>query len=359
MSEKIKNASVVLLIWTAVGFLYSLQSYYYRIQVNQQADWLKILMVDTPYFVFWSFFTPIPLYFSRRFPFVKKNWLSLLVIHFMLAMVIAFIHSLIYMTFRMYITIGSFQDIEIASIYINAVANFDYGILVYFVILLVLNVLEYYKRFQQEKTQNAELQSALITAQLDALKMKLQPHFLFNTLNSISVLIKDNPQKAGETVNRLSDLLRHVLNNVDDQFTELENEISFIRQYLAIEKVRFGERLTVTIELDDGLKKVPVPSLLLQPIVENAIRHGIARRRGKGVIDIKVFKNNHFLTIDVSDNGIGYNPQKGELEKGLGLKITTDRLKSLFGDEYKLNIVAVKSGGTKVSLQIPVPGESK
>lgn len=359
MSEKIKNALVVVLIWTVVGILYSLQSYYYRLQVNQQVEWLSILMVDTPYFVFWSFFTPIPFFFSKRFPFVKKNWLSLLVIHFMLAMVIAFIHSLIYMTFRMYVTSGSIAEIEIASVYINAIANFDYGILVYFVILLVLNVLEYYKRFQQEKTQNAELQAALISAQLNALKMKLQPHFLFNTLNSISVLIKDNPGKAGETVNRLSDLLRHVLNNVDDQFTELENEISFIRQYLAIEKVRFGDRLSVTIELDEGLKKVLVPSLLLQPIVENAIRHGIAKRRGKGVIDIKILKNGRFLYLDVSDNGVGYKPQRPESEKGLGLRITEDRLKSLFTDTYKMHITAVKSGGTKVSIQIPVPGEAE
>lgn len=246
MSKKIKHVLVILLVWTFVGLLYSIQSYYYRSQVGQEVQWAFILLVDTPYFILWSFFTPIPLLISRTFPFIKSRWISLIFIHFFLATGVAFIHAFIYNAFRLFVTLktegtlpGAEYGLYFERVYLNAIANFDYGMLVYFVVLLVINAIEYYNRFQQERTNTAELQTALVQSQLNALRMQLQPHFLFNTLNSIAVLIKENPGRAGETINQLSDLLRYSLKNAQEQFVALETELEFIKRYLAIEQTRF------------------------------------------------------------------------------------------------------------------------
>ena len=359
MQKKVKNILLIIIIWTITGLLYSAQSYYYRLQIGQQVEWLSIMLVDTPYFLLWAFFTPVAIFAYRRFPFSKNNWLRFIAIHIFLAAFISFTHSFIYNTFRLFVTASENNGFEFERVYLNAVANFDYGLLVYFVTLLVINIFDYYRRLQLERTENAELQTALIQSHLSALKMKLQPHFLFNTLNSISVLIKDNPQKAGETINLLSDLLRQVLKNSDEQFNELEKEIEFLNHYLAIEQVRFGERLKIKLAIDPLLKKTLVPSLILQPLVENAVRHGIAQKRGLGIIEIKAYKNNQRLHLEVIDNGKGFDSQKPKEEWGLGLKITRERLNSLYKNNFKMNIQPAENGGTLATLQIPIPLETE
>ncbi len=358
MATRLKKTSTVLLIWTVAGLLYSAQSYYYRLELGRPVKWLPTLAVDAPYFILWALFTPIALLVSRRFQFTRENWGRLLLPHFTLALLVPLGHAVLYNLYRFILTAGVENGVDLRRIFLNAAGNVDYGILVYFVLLLVINVLDYYGRFQKERTQNAELETALVQSQLNALKMQLQPHFLFNTLNSIAVLIKDNPERAAETVSHLSELLRHVLKNVDDQFTNLKQEVDFIRQYLAIEQVRFGDRLKIRFDIPTVLDQTPVPSLILQPLVENAIRHGIAGKIGPGLIALTASKSDKKLCLEVYDNGRGYETETSKGQFGLGLKITRERLHSLYGENFEMNFSQAQEGGTRLVLQIPIPQET-
>ncbi len=320
--HKLKYILIILLIWLIIGLLYSAQSYYYRIQIGQDVEWIFTLLVDTPYFILWAFFTPIPLFVSRKFPPVKSRLLSLIFIHASLALSVAFIHALLYNTFRLFVTMkfeGTLVEADFGSyfdrVYLNTVANFDYGTLVYFVVLFVIYAIDYYNRLQEEHTHTANLRTALVQSQLNTLKIQLQPHFLFNTLNSIAVLIKENPQHAEETINQLSDLLRYSLINADKQFVPLENELEFTKRYLAIEQTRFGERLEISMKVDSSLDKILVPSFILQPIVENAVRHGIANKRGKGLINISIIIRDAKINIRVSDDGKGIETESADVRQ--------------------------------------------
>jgi len=358
VSPKFKKKAIIFLVWSVAGLLYSAQSYFYRSEIGQQVRWLTMLTVDAPYFMFWTFLTPIAVRASRRFQLTRQNWGPGLTIHISIAAGTALAHAFVYNTYRVILLAGEGSEVTIRRIYLNAISTFDYALLVYFVLLLVINVLDYYKRFQQARTQNAELQTALVQSQLDTLKMKLQPHFLFNTLNSISVLIKDNPARAAETVEHLSDLLRHVLKNVEDHFTSLKQEIDFIQKYLSIEQVRFGERLCVQFAIPENLHEIPVPSVILQPLVENAIRHGIAEKMGPGLVSLKASKNRKKLQLEIFDSGNGYLPEKSRSEFGLGLQITRDRLTSLYAEDFALKFEN-EANGTRVILEIPIPSETR
>jgi len=348
---KTRNILYFLLPGLIIGLLYSAQSYFYRAQIGQQVQAWDILLVDTPYFLFWAALAPLALLLARRLPFSKSSWWRFALVHFVAGAIVAFLHALVYNSYRLWVSPGE-SGFSFERIYLNAVASFDYGMLVWFVILLVVYTLDYYRHLQEQVRRNAELQSALVQSQLNALKMKLQPHFLFNTLNSIAVLIQENPVQATETLNRLSNLLRHVLQNIDDQFSTLDEEIAFTKQYLAIEQVRFGERLKIEYDLASGLGSQAVPALILQPLVENAVRHGIAQKSGAVLIRISATRDNGRLTLQVYDNGKGI--QSGRQKSGMGLIITQDRLQSLYENEYAMQIEKATEGGTLATLRIPL-----
>jgi len=357
LTNKIKKTAIIFLIWTVAGLFYSSHSYYYRLEIGQNVEWLNMFTRDAPYFILWSLFTPVALFVSRKFKFSRNNWGRLFWIHLLFMIMISFTHAIIINTYRLILTSGLWSDQAFQRIYINSIANVDYGMLVYCVMLLIINVIDYYGRFQKERSQNAELEVALTQAQLNALKMQLQPHFLFNTLNSISVLIKENPQQAGEMIGHLSNLLRKVLKNAKDQFNTLKKEVDFITQYLAIEQVRFGERLKVKIDIPLDLETIEVPSLILQPLVENAIRHGIAKKSGDGIISLSALKEDDKLCLQVFDNGKGFDMKKPDSQFGIGLQITRDRLQSLYEQNYKLELTHPTNGGTQFVLKIPIPLE--
>ncbi len=355
--SRIRNILYFLVPGLIIGLLYSAQSFFYRTQIGQEVQAWDILLIDMPYFLFWAALAPLALLLARRLPFSKSIWWRFALIHFVLGVIVSLLHALVYNSYRVWIRPGE-SGFSFERVYLNAVASFDYGMLVWFVILLVVYTLDYYRHLQEQVQRNAELQSALIQSQLNALKMKLQPHFLFNTLNSIAVLIKENPDQATETLNRLSSLLRHVLQNIDDQFSTLDEEIAFTKQYLAIEQVRFGERLKIEYDLGNGLGKLPVPALILQPLVENAVRHGIAPKSGAALIRISATHDNGRLALQVYDNGKGFNPGERD-QHGLGLKITRDRLRSLYENEYTMHIEKAAEGGTLAMLSIPLPQEAR
>jgi LytS/YehU family sensor histidine kinase len=195
----------------------------------------------------------------------------------------------------------------------------------------------------------------LMQSQLEAVRTRLQPHFLFNTLNSVAVLIKENPGQAHDTINDLSDLLRHVLKNMENQFSEVQKEFEFIKKYLAIEQIRFGPRLEIKIDYPAHLKHFLIPSLLLQPLVENAVQYGVAKNPGKGYIEIKAHEDKQMLIFQICNNGHLNAPKNPE--SGLGLKITKERLQSLYRSAYQFNLDEISDGRIQALIEIPVIDE--
>src|SRR5580692_11870709 len=185
----------------------------------------------------------------------------------------------------------------------------------------------------------SELRAQIAGAQLSALKMQLQPHFLFNTLNAIMVLVRQQRgQKAEETLGRFSDLLRAVLSDIDAQEVPLDRELEYVRLYLSIEEVRFPDRLRMEIEAGQEVLPAMVPHMGLQPLVENAVRHGIAKNAGAGLIAIRAVHAGEQLQISVSDNGPGI--PEGGIAEGIGLANTRKRLHQLYGERATLQLRA-------------------
>jgi two-component system, LytTR family, sensor kinase len=224
----------------------------------------------------------------------------------------------------------------------------------YVPILLVAHAVSYYRRFRERDLHTAQLEGQLAKAHLQALKSQLQPHFLFNTMHSISALMLINVRAADKVMTRLSDLLRMSLENDGIQITTLNRELEFVRAYLEIEKVRFEDRLAIAFDLAPEALDALVPHLLLQPLAENAVRHGISKRMEQGEIRIIASHDEHQLCLTVRDNGPGLSgADPASLREGLGLRATRERLRTMYGDEQSMEIRNAPGQGVEVNIRIP------
>ncbi len=228
------------------------------------------------------------------------------------------------------------------------------GMVFYWVIVLAHTGWLYYQRLRDRERQAAALTTELVQARLDALRMQLNPHFLFNTLHTISALIHEQPATADRMVVRLSELLRQTLDRADVHEVPLRQELAFLEGYLDIEKTRFRERLTVDLRIEPAALDCAVPFLLLQPLVENAIRHGIEPREANGRIEITARRAGGQLELSVSDNGPGLTePAADRAREGVGLSNTRSRLAHLYGGEQGLELASAPGGGLRVNLRLP------
>jgi len=202
------------------------------------------------------------------------------------------------------------------------------------------------------RSRAAELEKGLAQAKLQALQMQLNPHFLFNTLHSISSLMHKDIEAADKMITRLSDLLRAALEGAGTQEVSLRQELKLLELYLAIEKIRFGNRLTVKLDVAADVLEAQVPNLILQPLVENAIRHGIEPRARPGRIELQAHRQNGVLAVVLSDDGTGLG-QNGAIREGIGLSNTRARLRELYGSAHRFELASGPQGGVRVELNIP------
>ena len=232
----------------------------------------------------------------------------------------------------------------------------------YFIVAALCFAYEHFLRSRQQEEQTQALQAELAQAQLQALRMQVNPHFLFNTLNAIAVLVRGGEtSKAGRTLRLLSDMLRATFKGADVQMAPLREEIDLVERYLEIEEIRFGDRLRVEIEVDPDVSEVPVPYLLLQPLVENAVRHGIAPHAEAGVVRVSArpttTQGQKGVELVVADSGPGFPKDPKTLlaeSEGVGLANTKRRLETLYGDAHTLELGTAAEGGARVTLQLPL-----
>jgi two-component system, LytTR family, sensor kinase len=296
---------------------------------------------------------------SRRFPIERSNWPRRVALHCATNAVIAAvelaIQSAIIQWLHLFrLTMHGFghtmtQLMETA---------FHQNFMSCWIILGVEHALRYYRAYQERQQhalrlelQASELQTQLVRAQLSALNMQLQPHFLFNTLNAVMVLVRQRKAaEAEEMLGRLSDLLRGVLDGGGTQEIPLRQELDYLEQYLAIERVRFQDRLRIEVHTDPDVLDAKVPYMGLQPIVENAIRHGIGGHSSAGMIRIHAQRSGDAVRIQVQDDGPGL---LGAYDEGIGLTNTRERLRQLYGDAGLITLENGASGGAVATLTLP------
>jgi sensor histidine kinase YesM len=227
-------------------------------------------------------------------------------------------------------------------------------ITIYIAILVAAHAYQYFERVRKEELARYELQQALAASELNALKMQLHPHFLFNTLHGISALIDRDPRTAKAMIVKLSDLLRTALEHGSSDLIPLSEEMKFVENYLELERMRFGPRLTVHLSIDPATREMLVPQLVLQPLVENAIRHGIACSREGGWIEIASQQNNGTFELRVR-NSLGGKRRTGT---GVGLRNTESRLKHLYAGEAQFSFTVEGRDAATASIVLPVLGSN-
>ncbi len=321
-------------------------------------EWRDIFLAQAVIYT-WAVLSPLIVFFAKRFRFEQRNWWRVLPAHVAAAVVFLLLYRAVYSIFYKIIDparfaeIGGFLDVTLRLFIRNWVVDLP----MYCFLLSSIYVVDFYRRFQAEQLKSSELKAALATSQLNALKMQIHPHFLFNTLNSISALIHEDGQAADKMVARLGDFLRMTLENSGDREVSLKQEMDFVGRYLEIESVRFQDRLVVKMNIDPETLAARVPNLILQPIVENAIKHGISRQTNMGSLIISSKRHGDRLQIRVEDSGPGLQPSKGNgrgsKTAGIGLANTRARLAHLYQENYRFEIKNAVPQGLIVTLEIP------
>jgi two-component system LytT family sensor kinase len=312
--------------------------------------------------------TPFVFALVARYPIHRRNWISCSLIYLFAGIVFTAAHVLMrgvtpygvwdartrawhsavwdYQFHRMHIQWPLFERMFLSNIFDDITSS-------YIPILLVAYVVSYYVTLKGREGLTARLEAQLVKSNLKALKSQLRPHFLFNTMHSISSLMFSDVGAADKMIARLSELLRMSLEDGAEQVTTLNKELDFVNGYLEIEKIRFGERLIVVLDVPGDTLDAQVPHLLLQPFVENAIQHGVARLSSNGKIQISSLRQGERLYLTVRDNGPGFDTVLGSRQDGLGIRTSRERLQTLYGENQNLEFSTPAEGGVEVTIQIP------
>jgi two-component system LytT family sensor kinase len=312
--------------------------------------WGDVVFQGTEW-LFLGALTPITYHLGRRFPLDRERWKGALAIHVAGALGLcigwASLGVLLGLLLDRYPAQGN-----LARDYVGWIlTSLPWSVFMYFTVLGCVYAFSYFIEAREREAQAARLSAQLAEARLGALRMQLNPHFLFNSLNAIAVLVREqNTADASRMLALLGDILRQVLASDQPHEVPLAEELRFVEQYLAIEQVRFSDRLRVHWSVEERARAAMVPGFVMQPIVENAVKHGVASRAEAGRIDIAARVIGSHLELVVQDGGVGLSTAQPE---GVGLSNTRERLGTLYGDAASLALESVPTGGTRVVLTIP------
>jgi sensor histidine kinase YesM len=340
-------------IWSLAALFFATQVYMMYLKEEKRLPFLRGLFLQGLSCAIWALATPLVLWLARRFRIERNSWRRRVPFHFIVG--VALVSSMIVVDYFFYmIYLGRVGNITPLTIFQNVYYNIDRWLLTYWVIVLISHAFNYYNSYRKGELKAAQLRTQLAQSQLEALKMQLHPHFLFNTLHSISALLNKDVDAARSMIARLGDFLRLTLENGGSQEVTLQQELEFLNGYLDIERIRFQDRLTTLVEVDPTVLDVHVPNLILQPLVENAMRHAIANS-DRGRIEVLAGPSNGMLRIQVKDNGPGLQVVRANVNrsKGVGLANTKARLERLYGSAHRLEFENEPNGGLVVTMEIP------
>lgn len=307
----------------------------------------------------WAIITPLVFEFVWRRPLTRENW-PLTLAQLVGGGIVAYALHVSIQVATMYLpTYSMVHETFLDAVRYHIVISLYLNVFIYWVIVGVANGLRAYSSAQARALSAANLEAQLANARLDALKMQLHPHFLFNTLHGISTLMYRDVDAADAMVNRLSRLLRKALDRSDVHEVTVREEIEFLEEYLAIERIRFGDDLAVRFEVPDEVDSFLVPSFVLQPLVENSIKYAIAPGDNKGTIAIAVTRYDDVLRLSVTDDGPGIPKNEDAIGVGVGLSNLHDRLVRMYGARGELHLENLPDGGLRVTVAIPARHSSQ
>ncbi|CAN7357813.1 sensor histidine kinase [Massilia sp. LjRoot122] len=343
-------------LWTLVGWalcaaVFATQSHVASAVRGQPIPWGGAFAAWSVWAGAWALLTLPILRLAARLPFERRAFWRPLAVHAAGSVAATLFQMAVYAFAAPLVGAPGFST-DWSATYARLLATaFLPSLSVYWVLTIAVQFLRLQQAVHERERRHLALEAQLAEARLLALKSQLQPHFLFNTLNSIDVLIGDDPAAARHMLRLLCGLLRKVLDKDDSREVTLREELDFIAAYLEIEQIRFADRLSYHVDAAPDLMEARVPSLVLQPLVENAIRHGVARRARPGRIVISARAEGGMLRLAVTDNGAGLG---GQIQWGIGLSNTRTRLQQMFGAGHAFDIGEHPGGGTAVSLAIPL-----
>ncbi len=356
-------------IFATCTFFGILTGIFYYFQFNYssfQAEWYQVFLPEIVYWNVWGAIFILSNKVIEKFPSQKILSLKSLLVHIPLSLLIPLLMFIFYLWLMFFFKfIFQFPNPEFKISFFESVKDnlshtyilgqgFILGFFIYWTFIIASYAKSYYENLVQQEIRTLKLESELSKAEFQALKMQLQPHFLFNTLNSISALLQTDTDKADKMLTLLGDFLRLTLERKNDSFLTLEEELKFTQNYLKIEQVRFGDRLKIQFKIQDEILKVKVPNLILQPLVENAIRHGVSKNVNKGWIKVVAEKNKNQLEITVSDSGASLKNSEKNQSKGIGLKNTESRLEQLYGESFTFEFQKIENEGFEIKIRIPI-----
>lgn len=351
-----RGAAIAAVVWTVLALLFAGQFYASSAMIGRPVTWGHAVGYAVADWYVFALLAPPVAWLGRR---VRLDWpLKARPVLVHLTACIAFM--LAYLLLRAVVALWQVRwdgdrGMSFFEVFELILAKtLPYSLLVYWAVVATQHVVAYQARAHERERRAAELEQRLTAARLQALQMQLNPHFLFNTLNAISSLMHQNVDAADRMIVRLSELLRRALASRDRQEIPLSEELAFLDRYLEIEQTRFGARLTVERDVETGLQGALVPNLLLQPLVENAIKHGIERQSRHGLIEITARREDRQVVLCVRDNGPGLRTNAASPRgHGIGLTNTRRRLEQLYGAGQELVIREADGGGTEVVVRLP------
>jgi two-component system, LytTR family, sensor kinase len=343
------------LLFTVLGLITSVQQYVSMSLQNEAVTWPRVLIGRLPFWYLWALMAPGVAWLGRRFPIERGRVGSRGLLHSAFAFGLSLVHSSLLIPLPLLLLRSEITE-SFWLLWQRTVGGWLFvNLVVYGAILGASLAMSYYAKFRERELAASQLAEQLATAQLQALRMQLNPHFLFNAMNSIAMLVrKERNAEAVKMLAGLSALLRHVLEESGAHEVSLREELDFARRYLAIEEVRFQDRLQVRIDASDDTLDARVPNLLLQPLVENAVRHGIAKRVGAGLVEIIARRTGNVVAITIRDDGWGMNGARSDDDGGgVGLANTRSRLERLYGSAGRFELRDHPDGGAIATVTIP------
>ncbi len=312
---------------------------------GRPARWQDVLFQGVEW-LFLGALLPITYYLAKRFPLDRLQWKRTLAVHLAGALGLCFGWA------SLGVLLGNLLKRYPAGYYASWIlTSVPWSVFMYFTVLGCVYAFTYFAEAREREAQASRLAAQLAEARLGALRMQLHPHFLFNSLNALTVLVRDqNTAAASRMLELLGDVLRKVLRTDPAHEVPLDDELKFLEDYLAIEQVRFSDRLRVRWSVEDRARRALVPGFILQPLVENAIKHGVAKRADAGLIEIGARIAGDELELSVRDDGVGMTEVQAE---GVGLSNTRERLRTMYGERASMTFRAPDGGGTEVVLRIP------
>ena len=356
LSRRLLPAGIFVAAWTVIGIAGSIHCYFSYASLGEPMSWAKSFALGMSLWYAWAILSLIIYQWTCWLPLETGLWPQRLALHVGAGVVFALAKLVMDFPIIKFIYCPQPELLTFSVFFPMALVGYFFRyLLISWLLIGVAHGIWYFQKYRDREKRAAQMEARLTQARLQILRMQLHPHFLLNALNTIASLVHSDPDRADEALCKLGDLFRFVLEHSGVQEVSVREELDFIESYLEIEKLRFGSRVGVNIQVDRHLWQARVPPLLLQPLVENALRHGINGRVDPGRIDIRVVQIGDRLHLEVSDDGPGLSEDKSTTARGgVGLSNTRARLYELYPNAHHFELCNRPTGGAVALLELPL-----